>query len=79
MTIDLDDFLEFLAVDGDWHGLEEVSASLQLAQNSVNKIARFFASYDFVDFDERKKRVRIHTKLRKLFVFPAETLVIPSA
>lgn len=75
----LDDFLEFLAVDGGWHGLEEVSAALQLTRDSVDKIARFFASYDFVDLDERKKKVRIHAKLRKLFVFSAEALVIPSA
>ena len=75
MTSDLDNFLEFLALDGGWHGLDEVSASLQLAQDSVDKIARFFARYNFVDWDERKNRVRIHTKLRKFFILSAESLV----
>jgi len=75
MTSDLDNFLEFLAVDGGWHGLEEISAAIQLTQDSVVKIARFFARYNFVDFDERKKRVRIHAKLRRFFVLSAEALV----
>jgi len=75
MTSHLDNFLEFLAVDGGWHGLEEISASLQLTQDSVDKIARFFARYNFIDFDERKRRVRIHTKLRKFFMLSAEALV----
>ena len=75
MASHLDNFLEFLAVDGGWHGLEEISASLQLTQDGVYKIARFFANYNFVDFDEEKRRVRINAKVRKFFVLSTEDLV----
>jgi len=77
MSSDLDNFLEFLAVDGGWHRLDEVSASLQLARDRVDKIARFFARYNLVDLDKRNKRVRIHAKLRKFFAPSPEKILIP--
>ncbi len=73
MTNTLEQFLELLAMDGNWHGLDEVSSAMNLSRDKVEKIARFFARYSFILFDE-EKRVRIDIKLRKLYVLSPDTL-----
>ncbi len=60
-------------MDGNWHGFDEMSSAMNLSREKVEKIARFFARYNFVLCDE-EKRVRIDTKLRKLYVLSPDSL-----
>ena len=60
----LDEFLAYLAVDGGWHSLDDVAKAIQVAKDKVLMVARFFAKFDFVEFDETSGNVRIDRKTR---------------
>ena len=73
----LDKFLEFLTADGKWHDISEVATALQLNEEKISGIARFFTRYNFIKFNEYEKTVKIDTKVRKLFYFtPPEKMPI---
>jgi len=66
----LDEFLAYLAVDGGWHSLDDVAKAIQVAKDKVLMVARFFAKFDFVEFDETSGNVRIDRKTRALYTEP---------
>ena len=72
MSIAVDKFLEYLAVDGGWHSLNEVVAYLQLEKGEVMEIAKFFARFRFIQLDETRREVRIQPNVRKLFASTVE-------
>lgn len=45
--------------DGKWHGLEEIRKEMGLNRNQVRQIAEFLKQYEFITFDEAKKKVRL--------------------
>jgi DNA-binding IclR family transcriptional regulator len=45
--------------DGEWHGLEEVRKEMGLSRSQVRQIMGFLKQYEFVTFDEAKKKVRL--------------------
>lgn len=67
MSLAVDGFLEYLAVDGEWHSLNEVVAYLQLEKSEVVKIAKFFARFRFIQLDETRRKVKIQPNVKKLF------------
>lgn len=66
MSFVLDEFLEYLAEDGEWHSLKEVVAAIHLDEDKVKKIIRFFARYGFVQFNKAQKNVKIEPQLREI-------------
>jgi len=66
MSFVLDEFLEFLAEDGEWHSLREVVLAIHLDEDKVKKIVRFFARYGFVQFNKAQNKVKIEPELRKV-------------
>jgi len=62
----LDEFLEYLAMDGKWHSLSELAAFTRLSEEKVEKIAQFFARYGFIQFDETKGKTKIDPAFRKI-------------
>lgn len=62
----LENFLEFLATDGEWHDLNEVAGVLGLTDKKTLIIARFFSRYNFLQFNVAEKRVKIDDRMRKL-------------
>lgn len=45
--------------DGEWHGLEEIRKEMGLSRSQVQQIVGFLKQYEFVMFDEAKKKVRL--------------------
>lgn len=68
MSFLLDEFLEYLAEDGEWHGLREVVAAIRLDEGKVKKIVRFFARYGFVQFNKAQNRVKIEPQVREIIL-----------
>jgi N-acetylglutamate synthase-like GNAT family acetyltransferase len=68
----LDEFVEYLAMDGKWHSLSELIAFTRLSEEKVEKIAQFFARYGFIQFDEAKRRVKIDHVFRKIILSTLE-------
>jgi len=66
MSFVLDEFLEFLAENGEWHSLKEVVAAIHLDEDKVKKIVRFFARYGFVQFNKAQNRVKIEPQVREI-------------
>jgi hypothetical protein len=64
----LDEFLEWLASDDKWHSLDEFAASNRVEKYKVEKIAKFFACYKFIEFKENGKKVKINPKMRQFIV-----------
>jgi hypothetical protein len=64
----LDEFLEWLASDDKWHSLDEFAASNRVEKCKVEKIARFFERYKFIEFKENGKKVKINAKIRQFIV-----------
>lgn len=59
------EILEFLAVDGEWHTVEEVAEALGLDVIQVSKVLKEISEFHFVEFDEQG-RVRVDPKFRRL-------------
>lgn len=72
MSLAVDKFLEYLAVDDEWHSLNELVAYLQLEKNEVIEIAKFFARFRFIRLDETQRKVKIQPAVKKLFTSTAE-------
>jgi len=53
----IDEMLEFLALDGDWHSIKEASDALNFPCSICENIASFLAKYDFIQFRELKMRI----------------------
>jgi len=66
MSFLLDEFLEYLAEDGEWHSLKEIVAAIHLDEDKVKKIIRFFARYGFVQFNKAQNKVKIEPQLREI-------------
>ena len=61
--------LELLS-DGKWHGVEELLVKTGLNERKFQEITLFLSKYDFVKFDEEKRRVKINRDFRKLLAQP---------
>jgi|GEM_PF-2083999 len=72
LSLAVDKFLECLAVDGEWHSLNEVVAYLQLEKDKVVEIAKFFARFKFIQLDETRRKVKIQPNVKKLFASTVE-------
>ena len=59
--------LEILG-DGKWHGIDELSQSLNLSENKLRELTSFLNAYSFVKFDEKHGRLKINSDFRKLLV-----------
>jgi len=66
LPLGLDEFLEYLAMDGKWHSLNELVAFTRLTKEKVEKIAQFFARYGFIQLDEAKRKAKIDPAFRKI-------------
>ena len=61
--------LELLS-DGRWHGEEDLLEKTSLNEGKLQGIIAFLSKYDFVKFDEEKRRVKINRDFRKLLAQP---------
>ena len=61
--------LELLS-DGKWHGVEDLLVKTGLNEQKFQEITLFLSKYDFVKFDEEKRRVKINRDFRKLLAQP---------
>ena len=59
LSLALDKFMEYLAVDGVWNRINELVAYLHLERSAVIKIAKFFAYFRFIQLDETQRKVKI--------------------
>lgn len=57
--------IEYLAVDGEWHTVEEVAEAIGQNVKQTSELLRELANFNFVEFDE-KGRVRLDPDLRRL-------------
>ncbi len=74
LSLAVDKFLEYIAEDGEWHSLNEVTAYLQLRKDEVMEIAKFFARFGFIHLDETRRKVKIESNVRKLYASPLEEM-----
>jgi hypothetical protein len=74
LSLALDKFMGYLAVDGVWHSINELVAYLHLEKSEVGKIAKFFAYFRFIQLDESQRKVKIQPNMRKLFASPMEEM-----
>ena len=65
----LDNFLEFLATDGEWHTFIELTTVLGQNEKVISLIARFFSRYNFLQFRVNEGEVKIDSKMRDLIDF----------
>ena len=64
----VDRFLEYLASDRGWHGLEECARVLGLSLDTAREVVRLLASIGFLDYDESRRMVRIRPELAEFIV-----------
>ena len=57
--------LELLG-DGKWHGIEELQLKLDINLHEFQEIMAFLSKYNFVNFEERNRRVKIKRDFQKL-------------
>jgi hypothetical protein len=62
--------LELLS-DGKWHGVDELLVEAGLCERRFREIAVFLGKYDFVKFDEEKRRVKVNRDFKRLLAQPA--------
>jgi DNA-binding IclR family transcriptional regulator len=62
--------LELLS-DGKWHGIEDLLVKTGLNEQKFQEITMFLSNYDFVKFDEEKRKVKINRDFKKLLAQPA--------
>ena len=62
--------LELLS-DGKWHRVEDLLVKTGLNEQKFQEITMFLSNYDFVKFDEEKRRVKINRDFKKLLAQPA--------
>jgi len=70
----IDEILEFLALDGGFHSIEEISDALNIPSNVCKTIASFLAKYDFVQYKDLG--VKIDPKIRNLIAIPSDKALI---
>ncbi|MEM2240531.1 MAG: hypothetical protein QXL27_09585 [Candidatus Bathyarchaeia archaeon] len=57
--------LEYLAIDGEWHTVEEVAEAVGQNITETSELLSKLAYFNFVEFDE-KGRVRVDPDFRRL-------------
>ena len=60
----IDKILEALR-NGDWHEIGEITQRLQIRESQVELISSFLATYDFLEFDRKSKRIRLSPQLQR--------------
>jgi hypothetical protein len=65
------EILELLS-DGEWRKVEELLLKTGLDELKFEKVIGFLSKYNFVNFDNKNKRVKINRDFRKLLVQPTE-------
>jgi DNA-binding IclR family transcriptional regulator len=61
-----------LLSDGQWRKVEELLLKTGLDELKFEKVMGFLSKYNFVNFDNKNKRVKINRDFRKLLAQPAE-------
>lgn len=51
--------------NGDWHEIGEITQRLQMGESQVELISSFLATYDFLEFDRKVKRIRLSPQLQR--------------
>lgn len=51
--------------DGDWHEIGDITQRLQIEEPQVELISSFLATYDFLEFDHKSKRIRLSPQLQR--------------
>ena len=64
LVLKIDEVLEFLASDGNFHSIEDISRTLSIPCSMCKRIVNFLVKYDFVQFEGHK--FRIDSKIRDL-------------
>jgi DNA-binding IclR family transcriptional regulator len=72
MLIAIDEILGLLR-NGEWHGVKELADKSRFQESKVELITSFLAKYDFLEFDQKEKRVKLSQQLR-LFLSKIEDL-----
>ena len=58
----IDRIFEILC-NGEWHRLSEVAEKAGTQESKVRLISSFLSAYDFLEFDEKTKKMRLSTQL----------------
>ena len=74
MASRIDEILEFLAMDGDFHSIEEVSTALNISYHVCETVATFLAKYDLVQYEHLK--IKINPKIRDFITATSSKPVI---
>jgi len=64
MTSKIVGVLEILN-DGKWHAVEEIQQKTGLSESQSRYITEFLKEYEFVIFDEEKKKVKLNREAKK--------------
>ena len=68
MSDKLDDLLRFLAESGGLWSLSVVAEAIGLSEERVEMAASLLNEFNFVFFDREKRLVRIHPRVKQLYV-----------
>jgi hypothetical protein len=60
----IDRILEALR-NGDWHEIGEITQKLRMGESQVELISSFLATYDFLEFDPKARKIRLSPQLRR--------------
>ena len=70
--IAIDEILGLLR-NGEWHAVKEIAEKSQLQEFKVELITSFLAEYDFLEFDQKEKRIKLSPQL-ELFLSKIEDI-----
>lgn len=59
----IDEILDLLK-NGEWHELKEIAGRTHLHEVKVEIITSFLAQYDFLELDEREKKIKLSRQLQ---------------
>ena len=52
--------------DGKWHKLDQLKQLMGFSDYELQEITKFLSQYDFAEFDEDTRRVRINRDFQKI-------------
>lgn len=74
MASKIDEILEFLALNDDFHSIEEISTTLNIPLNACKTISIFLAKYDFVQYEDQQ--IKINPEIRDFIITTSHKAVI---
>ncbi|HKZ94618.1 MAG TPA: hypothetical protein VJ249_08580 [Candidatus Bathyarchaeia archaeon] len=60
----IDEILDAIR-NGEWHQVKEVAQKARSSESKVELVSGFLATYDFLEFDRKNKRVRLSMQLQR--------------